>query len=185
MIELVYEEAEEKMGKTLSALHNEFKKVRTGRASLSLLDGIMVDYYGAATPLNQLASLSVPESRLIVIQPWDAGCIKDVEKAILQSNIGLTPNNDGKVIRLTVPPLTEERRREIAKQVNQMAEDYKVAVRNVRRDANESLKQLKKDGDISEDDAFAAKDKVQEITDGYIKQIDQAYQAKEKEILEL
>lgn len=185
MIELVYEEAEEKMGKTLSALSNEFKKVRTGRASLSLVDGIMVDYYGTPTPLNQLASLSVPESRLIVIQPWDAGCVKDVEKAILQSNIGITPSSDGKVIRLTVPPLTEERRKEIAKQVNQMAEEYKVAVRNVRRDANESLKQLKKDGDISEDDAFTAKDKVQEITDKYIKQIDQAYQEKEKEILEL
>lgn len=185
MIELVYEETEEKMAKTMSALENDFKKVRTGRASLSLLDDIVVDYYGTPTPLNQMASLSVPESRLIVIQPWDAGSLKGVEKAILQSNIGLTPNNDGKVIRLTVPPLTEERRKEIAKQVNQMAEDYKVAIRNVRRDANDSLKQLKKDGDISEDDAFAAKDSIQEITDKYIKRIDQAYQEKEKEILEI
>lgn len=185
MIELVYEEMEEKMEKTLAAFAGELRKVRTGRASLSLLDGVSVDYYGASTPLNQLASLSVPESRLIVIQPWDANAIKEVEKAILQSNIGLTPNNDGKIIRLVVPPLTEERRKEIARQVRQMAEDYKVAMRNVRRDANETVKQMKKDGDISEDDAFASKDKVQEITDKYITRIDQAFQEKEKEILEL
>lgn len=185
MIELVYEEMEEKLEKTLSTFTGDLRKVRTGRASLSLLEGVSVDYYGAPTPLNQLASLSVPESRLIVIQPWDTSAIKEVEKAILQSNIGLTPNNDGKIIRLAVPPLTEERRKEIAKQVRQMAEDYKVAMRNVRRDANETLKQLKKDGDISEDEAFAAKDKVQEITDKYITRIDEAYQEKEKEILEL
>ena len=185
MIELVYEEMEEKMEKTLSAFNTELRKVRTGRASLSILDGITVDYYGTPTPLNQLASLSVPESRLIVVQPWDTSAIKEVEKAILQSNIGLTPNNDGKVIRLAIPPLTEERRKEIARQVRQMSEDYKVAMRNVRRDANENLKQMKKDGDISEDDAFSAKDKVQEITDKYINLIDSVYQEKEKEILEL
>ncbi|OQX62280.1 MAG: ribosome recycling factor [Desulfococcus sp. 4484_241] len=185
MLDLVYEEVREKMSKTVEKFKNELKKVRTGRASLALLDGITVDYYGTPTPLNQLASLSVPESRLIVIQPWDAGSIKDVEKAILQANIGLTPSNDGKVIRLTVPPLTEERRKEIAKRVHQMAEDYKVAVRNVRRDANETLKQMKKDGDISEDDAFSGKDKIQEITDSYIKQIDEVFKAKEKEILEI
>jgi ribosome recycling factor len=185
MIELVYEEMEGKMEKTLAAFTGELRRVRTGRASLSLLDGINVDYYGTPTPLNQLASLSVPESRLIVIQPWDLNAIKDVEKAILQSNIGLTPNNDGKIIRLAVPPLTEERRKEIAKQVRQISEDHKVAMRNVRRDANETLKQMKKDGDISEDDAFNAKEKVQELTDKYINLIDSAYQEKEKEILEL
>lgn len=185
MIELVYEEMEEKMGKTLATFTGDLRKVRTGRASLSLLDGISVDYYGTPTPLNQLASLSVPESRLIVIQPWDATAIKEVEKAILQSNIGLTPNNDGKIIRLAVPPLTEERRKEIAKQVRQLSEDYKVAMRNIRRDANETLKQMKKDGDISEDEAFGAKDRVQTLTDKYINLIDSAYQEKEKEILEL
>ena len=185
MIDLVYEEMEDKMEKTLSTFNGELRKVRTGRASLSALDGIQVDYYGTPTPLNQLASLSVPESRLIVIQPWDANALKDVEKAILQSNIGLTPNNDGKIIRLSVPPLTEERRKEIARQVRQMSEDYKVALRNIRRDANENLKQLKKDGDITEDEAFGAKDKVQEMTDKYINLIDSAYQEKEKEILEV
>lgn len=185
MIDLVYDEMEEKMEKTFSTFSGELRKVRTGRASLTFLDGVSVDYYGTPTPLNQLASLSVPESRLIVIQPWDMNVIKEVEKAILQSNIGLTPNNDGKIIRLSVPPLTEERRKEIARQVRQIAEDYKVAMRNVRRDANETLKQMKKDGDISEDDAFAAKDKVQEITDKFITRIDTAYQEKEKEILEL
>ncbi|MEW6077995.1 MAG: ribosome recycling factor [Thermodesulfobacteriota bacterium] len=185
MIDLVYEEMEEKMEKTLSKFSGEMRKVRTGRASLSILDGVMVDYYGTPTPLNQLASLSVPESRMIVIQPWDGNAIKDVEKAILQSNIGLTPNNDGKIIRLSIPPLTEQRRKEIAKQARQISEDYKVALRNVRRDANENLKQLKKDGDISEDDAVVAKDKVQEITDKYISRIDAAYQEKEKEILEV
>ncbi|MFO8049445.1 MAG: ribosome recycling factor [Desulfosudaceae bacterium] len=185
MIDLVYDETKDKMEKSLAAFTSDLRKVRTGRASLSLVDGITVDYYGTPTPLNQMASLSVPESRLIVIQPWDATVIKSVEKAILQSNIGLTPSNDGKVIRLAVPPLTEERRRDIAKQLRQMAEDYKVAVRNVRRDANENLKQLKKDGDISEDDAFAARDKVQELTDSYVERIDEIYKEKEKEILEL
>ncbi|MFP4039668.1 MAG: ribosome recycling factor [Desulfosudaceae bacterium] len=185
MIDLVYDETKDKMEKSLAAFASDLRKVRTGRASLSLVDGITVDYYGTPTPLNQMASLSVPESRLIVIQPWDATVIKSVEKAILQSNIGLTPSNDGKVIRLSVPPLTEERRREIAKQLRQMVEDYKVAVRNVRRDANENLKQLKKDGDISEDDAFAARDKVQELTDSYVERIDEIYKEKEKEILEL
>jgi len=185
MIDLVYDETQDKMEKTLAAFTAELRKIRTGRASLSLVDGITVDYYGTPTPLNQMASLSVPESRLIVIQPWDATVIKNVEKAILQSNIGLTPSNDGKVIRLTVPPLTEERRKEIAKQLGQTAEEYKVAVRNVRRDANENLKQMKKDGDISEDDAFAARDKVQEMTDTFVERIDEAYKEKEKEILEL
>ncbi|MDY6824265.1 MAG: ribosome recycling factor [Thermodesulfobacteriota bacterium] len=185
MIDLVYEETEEKMGKTLSTFQNELKRIRTGRASLSLLDGVTVDYYGTPTPLNQLASLSVPESRLIVIQPWDTSSIKAVEKAILQSNIGLTPSNDGKIIRLSIPPLTEERRKEIAKQAQQTAEDYRVAVRNIRRDANETLKKMKKDSDISEDDAFAAKDRIQELTDTYISHIDAAYKEKEKEILEI
>jgi ribosome recycling factor len=158
--------------------------VRTGRASLSLLDGIRVDYYGTQTQLNQMASLSVPESRLIVIQPWDVSAIKDVEKAILKSDLGLTPSSDGKLIRISIPPLTEERRKELVKVVSKMCEEHKIAARNIRRDANDLLKGFKKDGDISEDDAFKAQDNVQKITDDFIKQIDEIYKEKEKEILE-
>ncbi len=184
MIDSIYEETEEKMGKTANALNKDLKKVRTGRASLNLLDGIKADYYGTLTPLNQMASLSVPESRMITIQPWDVSAIKEIEKAILKSNLGLTPSNDGKLIRINIPPLTEERRKEIVKSVSKTCEDYKVALRNVRRDANEMLKSLKKDGDISEDDAFNAQNKVQKITDEFITQIDDIYKDKEKEILE-
>lgn len=184
MIESIYKETKERMGKSITALNNEFKRVRTGRASVSLLDGIRVDYYGTQTLLNQMASLSVPESRLIMIQPWDVSVIKDIEKAILKSDLGLTPSNDGKVIRISIPPLTEERRKEIVKIVQKMSEEHKVAIRNIRRDSNELLKGLKKDGDISEDDAFKAQEQVQKITDEYIKLIDDIYNKKEKEILE-
>ncbi|HSM75133.1 MAG TPA: ribosome recycling factor [Desulfobacterales bacterium] len=172
------------MGKTVAALKGEFKKVRTGRASLALLDGIRVDYYGTPTPLNQMASLSVPESRLITIQPWDVSVIKEIEKALLKSDLGLTPSNDGKLIRIAIPPLTEERRKELVKIVHKMSEEHKVAIRNIRRDANELLKGFKKDGDISEDEAFKAQDQVQKITDEHIKLIDEVFQEKEKEILE-
>lgn len=184
MIESIYEETKERMGKTINALENELKRVRTGRASLSLLDGIRVDYYGTPTPLNQMASLSVPESRLIAIQPWDTSVIKDIEKAIMKSDLGLTPSNDGKIIRISIPPLTEERRKELVKVVNKICEEHRVAVRNIRRDSNEYLKGMKKDGDISEDDAFKAQDQVQKITDDFIKKIDGIYKEKEKEILE-
>ncbi len=184
MIESIYKETKERMGKSITALNNEFKRVRTGRASVSLLDGIRVDYYGTQTLLNQMASLSVPESRLIMIQPWDVSVIKDIEKAILKSDLGLTPSNDGKVIRISIPPLTEERRKEIVKIVQKMSEEHKVAIRNIRRDSNELLKGLKKDGDISEDDAFKAQEQVQKITDEHIKLIDDIYKKKEKEILE-
>jgi len=184
MIESIYDETKEKMAKSLTALKNELKRVRTGRASQSLLDGIRVDYYGTVTPLNQMASISVPESRLVIIQPWDVSVIQDIEKAILKSDLGLTPSNDGKLIRISIPSLTEERRKELVKVVNKMAEDHKVAVRNIRRDSNELLKGLKKDGDISEDDAFKAQDQVQNITDEHIKRIDGIYKEKEKEILE-
>jgi ribosome recycling factor len=172
------------MGKPVSALKSEFKKIRTGRASLALLDGIRVDYYGTLTPLNQMASLAVPESRLITIQPWDISVIKEIEKAILKSDLGLTPSSDGKIVRIAIPPLTEDRRKEIVKIANKMSEEYKVAVRNIRRDSNELLKGLKKDGDISEDEAFKAQEQVQKITDEYIRRIDDVYQEKEKEILE-
>ncbi len=184
MIEETLEETTERMGKTISALESELKRVRTGRASLSLLDGIRVDYYGSQTPLNQMASLSVPESRLIVIQPWDVSGIKEIEKAILKSDLGLTPSSDGKLIRISIPPLTEERRKELVKVVSKMCEEHKIAARNIRRDANELLKGFKKDGDIAEDDAFKAQDQVQKITDTFIAKIDDIYKEKEKEILE-
>ena len=184
MIESIYQETKDSMSKSIDALKNEFNKVRTGRASLTILDGIRVDYYGTLTPLNQMATLAVPESRLITIQPWDVSVIKEVEKAILKSDLGITPSNDGKIIRISIPPLTEERRKELVKVINKMSEDHKIAIRNIRRDSNELLKGLKKDGDISEDDAFKAQDQVQKITDENIKLIDDINKDKEKEILE-
>jgi len=184
MIADIHEDTADRMGKTITALENELKRIRTGRASLSLLDAIRVDYYGTVTPLNQMATLAVPESRLITIQPWDASVLKDIEKAVLKSDLGLTPSNDGKIIRLAIPPLTEERRKELVKVVHKMCEDHKVAARNIRRDSNDLLKSLKKDGDISEDDAFKAQDETQKITDQFINKIDEVYKEKEKEILE-
>jgi ribosome recycling factor len=184
MIESIYHETSESMDKSIDSLKNEFKRVRTGRASPSLLDGIRVDYYGTMTPLNQMASLSAPESRLIAIQPWDVSVIKDIEKAILKSDLGLTPSNDGKLIRISIPPLTEEGRKQLVKVIYKKSEEHRVAVRNIRRDSNDLLKGLKKDSEISEDDAFRAQDKVQKITDKYIKLIDDVCKEKEKEILE-
>lgn len=184
MIELIYQETRESMDKSIDSLKNEFKRVRTGRASPSLLDGIRVEYYGTMTPLNQMASLSVPESRLITIQPWDVSVIKDIEKAILKSDLGLTPSNDGKLIRISIPPLTEEGRKQLVKVIYKKSEEHRIAVRNIRRDSNDLLKGLKKDGEISEDDAFRAQDQVQKITDKYIKLIDDVCKEKEKEILE-
>ena len=169
--------------KSLDSLKREFSKVRTGRASISLLDGIKVDYYGTLTPLNQLATLSVPEPRLITIQPWDATVIKELEKAIMKSDLGLTPANDGKIIRVSIPPLTEQRRVELVKVVKKMAENCKVSIRNHRRDINEDLKQKKKDKEVSEDEFFKGQKEVQDITDDYIKKCDDLTQTKEKEIL--
>lgn len=184
MIDLILDESRDKMSKSVAALQNELQKVRTGRASLSLFDSVKVDYYGTLTPLNQMASLSIPESRLITIQPWDATQIKEIEKAILKANLGLTPSSDGKIIRISIPPLTEERRKDIVKQVQKISEEHKVAVRNIRRDANEGLKNLKKDGDISEDDMFKGQDQVQKLTDDHIAKIDGICKTKEKEVLE-
>ena len=184
MIDDIYQETRENMGKTVAALKRELQRIRTGRASLSVLDGIKVDYYGTPTPLNQMATLAVPESRLITIQPWDASVIKDIEKAILKSDLGLTPSNDGKILRISIPPLTEERRKELVKVIHKMCEDHKVTARNIRRDSNDLLKSLKKDGEISEDEAFRSQDEVQKITDEHIKLIDECYSEKEKEILE-
>jgi len=184
MIESIYEDTSESMEKSVEALKKDLKRLRTGRASLSILDGIKVDYYGTLTPLNQMATLAVPESRLITIQPWDVSVIKEMEKALLKSDLGLTPSNDGKIIRIAIPPLTEERRKELVKVVHKMCEDYKISLRNIRRDANELLKSMKKDGDISEDDLYKAQDQVQKITDEHIKLIDDCFKDKEKEILE-
>ncbi len=184
MLDEIYQDTREGMAKSITSLENEFKRIRTGRASLSILDGIRVDYYGTPTPLNQVASLSVPESRLIMIQPWDVSVIKEIEKAILKSDLGLTPSSDGKIIRITIPPLTEERRKELVKVINKISEDHKVAVRNIRRDANDMIRDLKKEGEISEDEAFKAQEKVQKITDEHIKRIDDINNKKEKEILE-
>jgi ribosome recycling factor len=184
MIDDIYQDTTESMRKSIEALKKELNRVRTGRASLSILDGIKVDYYGTSTKLIQMATLAVPESRQISIQPWDVSVIKEIEKAILKSDLGLTPTNDGKIIRIAIPPLTEERRKELVKVIHKMCEDHKVSVRNVRRDANELLKNLKKDGDISEDEAFKSQEEVQKITDEHIKLIDECYKEKEKEILE-
>lgn len=184
MVDSVYDDVRERMGNSIDALKNEFKKIRTGRASLALFEGIRVDYYGTPTPLNQMASLSIPESRLIVIQPWDQSVIGEIEKEILKSELGLTPMNDGKVVRVPIPPLTEERRKELVRLVHKIGEGHKVSIRNIRRETNELLKGLKKDGEISEDDLYRAQDKVQKITDEHIRLVDQTCEEKEKEILE-
>ncbi len=184
MIESIYQDSKENMVKAIAALKKDLKRVRTGRASLSLLDGVKVDYYGTLTPVSQLATLAVPESRLITIQPWDATVIKEIEKAILKSDLGLTPSNDGKIVRIAIPPLTEQRRKELVKVVHKICEEYKVSIRNLRRDANEMVKELKKESQISEDDAFKSQDKIQKMTDEHIKLVDECYKEKEKEILE-
>jgi ribosome recycling factor len=185
MVEEIFEDLNERMGKSIETLKREYSRLRTGRASISLLDGIRVSYYDTPTPLNQMASLAVPEPRLIVIQPWDKTAIGDIEKAILKSELGLTPMNDGKVIRIAIPPLTEERRKELVKVARKMAEDNKVAIRNIRRDANDMLKDLKTEKEITEDDLYRSQDEVQKITDDFISQVDELCTVKEKEILEI
>jgi ribosome recycling factor len=185
MKDLIFEELKVNMEKAIRAFEKSLNKVRTGRASLSLLDGIKVEYYGIPTPLNQVATLSVPESRLILISPWDNSIIGNIEKAIQKSDLGLTPTSDGKLIRLSIPPLTEERRKELVKVVRRLSEECKINLRNVRRDANDQLKTLKKDNDISEDEFYAYQEEVQEITDKYIEKADNIVVSKEKEIMEI
>jgi len=185
MLNDIYEDAQDRMQKALDSLGNDYKRLRTGRASISLVDGIRLEYYGTSTPLNQLATLTIPEPRTIMIQPWDTTIIGEVEKAILKSELGLTPMNDGKVIRINVPPLTAERRRDLVKVIKKMAEETKIAVRNIRRDVNEMIKELKKEKEISEDDQFRAQEETQKITDEFIKKTDALYGIKEKEILEI
>ncbi|WP_265821986.1 ribosome recycling factor [Geovibrio ferrireducens] len=185
MLNKALNEASSKMEKALNHLKDEFKAVRTGRASVSVFDNVKVDYYGTPTPLSGVATLSAPEPRLILIQPWDASLIPAIEKAIMASNLGYNPQNDGKVVRIPIPQLTEERRKEFVKLVKKMGEDTKVAVRNIRRDANDELKKLEKDKAISEDDCKKGQDKVQEITNDFVKKIDAALDHKEKEIMEI
>ncbi|MGD9611082.1 MAG: ribosome recycling factor [Desulfovibrionaceae bacterium] len=181
----VLKDAEDRMKKVLTSLDKEFSRLRTGRASNSLLDGVRVDYYGTPTPLDQIASISTPDSRTITIQPWDRKAFNDVEKAILKSDLGLTPVNDGKIIRISIPPLTEERRKDLAKVAKKYTEDAKVAVRNIRRDANEALKKLKNDKKIAEDEMHKGQEDVQKLTDGYIAKADEALVKKDKEIMEI
>jgi ribosome recycling factor len=184
MIDEILSECRQKMAKSIDALRREFTRIRTGRASTALLDGIKVDCYETQMPLEQMASLSVPESRLITIKPWDQSIIGEIEKAILKSELGLTPMNDGKMIRIPIPPLTEERRRELVKVAKKMAEEGKISIRNHRRDSNELLKELKNEKEISEDDFFRSQEEVQKVTDEYIKKIDEITAEKEKEIME-
>jgi len=174
---------ETKMGKTLNALESELTTIRAGRANPHILDKLTVDYYGAPTPLQQVANISVPEARMIQIQPWESSMIKAIEKAILCSDLGLNPSNDGKMIRLVFPELTEERRKDLVKDVKKKGEAAKVAVRNIRRDANDAYKKLKKEEDVSEDEIKELEDKVQKLTDKYIKDVDAAVEAKGKEIM--
>ena len=176
---------EERMNKTIAVLERDYKSIRAGRANASVLDRITVDYYGVPTPIEQMAAVSTPEPRVLMIQPWDATTLKPIEKAILTSDIGINPQNDGRVIRLSFPPLTEERRKEIVKDVKKFAEDAKVAVRNTRRDAIDKLKALKKANSITEDDVANGEKKIQNITDKYCKEADELAVIKEKEILEI
>jgi ribosome recycling factor len=184
MKEEILSELRQKMTNTVASLKKDFLRIRTGRASTSLFDGIKVNCYETKMPLDQVASISVPESRQITIKPWDQTIIGEIEKSILKSELGLTPMNDGKIIRISMPPLTEERRRELAKLAKKMSEEGKVAVRNHRREANEILKELKNEKEMSEDDLYKAQDDVQKITDEFIKKIDEVTAEKEKEIIE-
>ena len=180
-----YNIIKEKMDKSIDNLKEKFSEVRAGRANPAILNKVKIDYYGVTTPINQVAGVSVPEARMIVIQPWDISILKEIEKAILTSDIGINPNNDGKVIRLTFPELTEERRKELVKDIKKMAEDGKVAVRNSRRDGIDSAKKLEKDGEMTEDELKQAENKIQELTDKAIEEIDKILQAKETEILSI
>ena len=184
MKEEVFQNMKSKMEKAIAAHQKELNRLRTGRASPALLEGIRVDYYGTPTPIQQTASITIPESRLIVIQPWDKSMIESIEKSIQKANLGLSPANDGTVIRIAIPSLNEERRKDLAKIVKKMAEETKISIRNIRREANESLKKLEKDKALSEDDAHRAMDEVQKITDQKINDIDKILEEKQKEIME-
>ncbi len=181
----VFEHTKERMEKCLDSLERDYDTVRAGRANPNILNNVTVDYYGAPTPLNQMAAVSVPEPRLLVIQPWDASTLREIEKAINASDIGINPQNDGKVIRLSFPQMTEEDRKRLVKEVSKRAEEAKVAVRNVRRDSMDDIKKLKKNNEITEDDQKDGEKKLQEITDKYIKEVDSMEKKKEEEILSI
>lgn len=176
---------QERMEKAVASLKKDFAAIRTGRASLALLEGITVDYYGSQTPLTQVAALSVPDPKTISIQPWEPKLITDIEKAIMKSDLGLTPSNDGKLIRINIPPLTEERRKQLVKVVKKRAEEGRVSVRNIRREANEELKKIEKEEHLSEDVVKKSLEEIQKLTDGFIKKVDDALEHKEKEIMEV
>ncbi len=185
MKDTVFKSMKEKMENAVASLHHDFGTIRTGRASPSFLDKVLVDYYGNKTPISQVANISVPDSRLILIQPWDVNLLPAIEKAIMVADLGVTPGNDGKVIRIAIPPLTEERRKEFVKLAKRMAEDTRVSIRNARRDGNDGLKKLEKDKEISEDESKKAHLQVQEVTDKYIANVDEILQHKEKDIMEV
>lgn len=185
MIPEVKKKTEEKMKAAVEGLRHEFSTIRTGRASLSLLDDIRVDYYGTPSPLNQVATLALPDARTITISPWESKMLGAIEKAIQKSDLGINPVNDGKLIRLVIPQLTEDRRKELVKKAKKMAEDAKVTVRNIRRDSNEALKKAEKDKDITEDELLKGEQEIQKLTDDIIKRIDEAFHHKEKEIMEV
>ncbi|MBP3929576.1 MAG: ribosome recycling factor [Peptostreptococcaceae bacterium] len=179
----VKKQLEEKMARTIEALKSEFTTIRAGRANAQMLDKIRVDYYGTPTPINQVGAISVPEPRTLMINPWDKTAMSEIEKAIRNSDLGLNPTNDGQVIRISVPALTEERRKELAKQASKVAEEFKVRLRNERRDANDKLKKMEKEGEITEDDLKKSQDEVQKITDKFIKDVDTLLKAKEQDIM--
>ena len=183
-MEAIYKDTKDKMEKAVISLKQEFSRLRTGRATPALLDGVRVEYYGSLTPLNQVANVSVPDPKMIVIQPWDQNALTAIEKAIIKTDLGLNPQTDGKIIRVPIPSLTDERRKDLVKLVKKQGEDSKVSIRNIRRQANESIKGKEKDKAISEDDSKKAQDNIQKQTDEYITQIDKIMQSKEKEILE-
>lgn len=184
-MQTVFNTAEEKMGKTVSVLNHEYAAIRAGRANASVLDKIKVDYYGTPTPINQMAAVSVAEARILTIQPWDTSTLHPIEKAIMASDIGINPQNDGRIIRLVFPQLTEERRRDLCKDVKKMAEDSRIAIRSIRRDCIDKVKKMEKASEITEDDLKIAEKKLQDFTDKYIKEIDKAAEAKEKDIMEI
>lgn len=184
-METVFAKTKEKMEKCLTALERDYAAVRAGRANPAVLDKVMVDYYGVPTPINQMAAVSVPEARLLVIQPWDASTLRDIEKAINTADIGINPQNDGKVIRLNFPQLTEEHRKSLQKDISKRGEESKVAIRNVRRDSMDDIKKLKKDNEITEDEQKDAEKKLQDITDDYVKQVESITKKKEEEVLSI
>lgn len=185
MIKQLFIETEKKMNKAIQSTQHELALIRTAKATTSLLDGIKVDYYGTSVPINQVAAISVPEPRMLVVQPWEKGMIGEIEKALLKSDLGLTPSNDGTVIRLPIPPLTQERRKELVKVVRRLSEEGRVAIRNIRRDANEELREAEKAGDLPQDDSKRAQEHIQELTDRHIELVNEIVEVKEKEIMEV